>query len=71
MFRYEIGATILVKRYSNTDYEPTEVKILAKAPNTIKAEILSDGWFKRGEIRILTSCDWFSVGRIKEVKDAS
>ena len=68
MFRYEIGATILVSKYSIEDHEPTEVKILAKAPNTIKVEILSDGWFKRGDIRILSGDTWYAIGRIKEAK---
>lgn len=66
MWRFETGATILVKRHDNVEHESTEVKILAKAPNIIKVEILSDGWFRRGEIRILSADDWFSMGRIKE-----
>ena len=67
MFRFEIGATILVKRFNDTEYEPQEVKILAKAPNTIKVLTLTDGWFGVDKIRILTSDKWYSVGRIKEV----
>ena len=66
MFRYEVGATILVKRYEAPDYEPIEVEILSKAPNTIKVLILSDGWFARNAISILTSDKWYSVGRMKE-----
>jgi len=66
MFRYEIGATVLVLKYFIENQEPTEVKILAKAPNTIKVEILSDGWFKRGSIRILSGDVWYAIGRIKE-----
>lgn len=67
MFRYEIGAIILVKRYKGLDCEPVEVKILAKGSNTIKVEVLSGGWFELGSIRILTGDKWYSVGRIKEV----
>lgn len=68
MFRFEIGATILVKQYLRTDCEPMEVKILSKAPNTIKVLVLSDGWFRLNSIHILTSNKWFSVGRMKESK---
>ena len=68
MFRFKIGETILVKRFQNPNYEPTEVRILAKAPNAIKVEVLSDGWFGRGEIRILTGREWYSVGRIIDEK---
>jgi len=64
MFRYEIGAEILVGRHDNLEHEPTLVKILDKAPNTIKVEILSDGWFRRGEIRILTDDKWFTLKRM-------
>lgn len=66
MFRYEVGATILVMQYDKPDYEPTEVVILAKAPNAIKVEILSGGWYPLGSIRVLTNDKWYSVGRIKE-----
>lgn len=65
MFRYEVGANILVKRHRRPDDEPIEVKILAKGENLIKAEILSDGWFAIGAIRILTGDEWYSIGRIK------
>jgi len=65
MFRYEVGAKILVMRREHPEYEPTQVRILAKAPNAIKVEILSDGWFKRNDIRILTNDKWYSIGRIK------
>jgi len=64
MFRYEVGATILVKQYDNTDYEPIQVKILAKSPRTIKVEILSGNWFRVGDIHILTADRWFSIGRM-------
>lgn len=63
MFRFEIGATILVKRHGRPDDEPIEVKILAKGSNLIKAEILSDGWFARGSIHILTGAKWYPAGR--------
>ena len=66
MFRFEVGATILVKQYDNPSYAPIEVKILAKAPNAIKAEILTGGWFPQGVIRILTSDKWYPIGRILE-----
>ena len=66
MFRFEVGATILVGRFSNTDYEPTEVEILAKAPGAIKVRVLSSGWFGVGDIRILTADTWFSLGRMRE-----
>ena len=62
MFRYEIGATILVKKYGHTT--PVHVKILAKAPNTIKVEVLDDSWFRKGQIQILTADDWFTIGRM-------
>ena len=65
MFRYEVGATILVMRYENPEHEPTQVEILAKAPSTIKVLVLSDGWFKANDIRILTSDKWYSIGRMK------
>jgi len=65
MFRFEIGANILIKSYKRPDYDPLEVKILGKAPNKIKAEILSDGWFARGSIHILTGAEWYPIGRIK------
>ena len=68
MFRYEVGATILVRRHRNVEHEPAHVKILAKSPNTIKVKVLSDGWFRIGEIRILTSGEWFSVGRMEVLK---
>ena len=67
MFRYEVGAIILVKNRERLEYEPIEVEILAKAPNTIKVEILSGGWFRVGSIQILTNDKWFSIGRMKEV----
>ena len=66
MFRYEIGAKILVKRREDTDYEPIQVEILAKARNTIKVKVLSGGWFPIGAITILTSYKWFSVGRLND-----
>jgi len=66
MFRYEVGATILVKRYADTDSEPIEVKILARGRNVIKVEVLSGGWFELGAIRILTNDVWYSIGRIKD-----
>lgn len=65
MFRYEVSAKILVMRYENPEHEPTQVEILAKAPNAIKVLVLSDGWFKRHNIRILTSDKWYSVSRMK------
>jgi len=65
MFRYEIGAHILVKRQGYLEHDPIEVKIIARAPNMIKARIISDGWFKVGEIRWLTDSNWFSVGRVR------
>jgi len=65
MFRYEVGAKILVRRRENPEHEPTQVEILAKAPNAIKVLVLSDGWFKRHEIRILTDEKWYSTNRMK------
>jgi len=64
MFRYEIGAHILIRKADEPERESIEVKILAKAPNMIKAEIISDGWFRVGEIRWLHSDNWFPVGRL-------
>ena len=65
MFRYEVGAKILVMRYENSEHEPTQVEILAKAPNAIKVCVLSDGWFKRHDIRILTNDKWYSISRMR------
>lgn len=66
MFRYEIGAHILVKRFEgDATQEAIEVKILAKAPNQIKAEVLSDGWFSLGSIHWLSGGDWFSIARVR------
>ena len=65
MFRYEVGARILVMRHENPEHEPTQVEILAKAPNAIKALVLSDGWFKRHDIRIMTDDKWYSICRMK------
>ena len=65
MFRYEIGARILVMKYESVEHEPTQVEILSKASNVIKVRVLSDGWFKRYDIRILTSDKWYSIGRMK------
>jgi len=65
MFRYEVGAKILVLNRENPECEPTQVEILAKAPNAIKVLVLSDGWFKRHDIRILTDDRWFSISRMK------
>lgn len=66
MFRFEVGARILVKRFPDTDSEPIEVEILAKAPHMIKALILSDVWFARDSIHWLSAYDWFSLGRVEE-----
>ena len=65
MFRYEVGATILVERYENPDYEPMKVEILSKAPHMIEVKVLSGSWFSIGDIRILTDDVWFSIGRMK------
>jgi len=65
MFRFEVGANILV-RQAGWDYERAiEVKILDKVPNRIKAEIVTDGWFKVGEVHWLSSDNWITIGRIK------
>jgi len=68
MFRYEIGAHILLKCRDNPELEPIEVKILAKVPTRIKAEILSDGWFQRKSIHWLSDSNWFSVQRVGKEK---
>jgi len=65
MFRYEVGAHILIRKADEPERGPIEVKILAKAPNMIKAEIISDGWFRVGETRWLHSDNWFSVSRAR------
>jgi len=64
MFRYEVGAKILVKRRDWDEVGKTiEVKVLNKAPNRIKVKVLSDGWFRVGEVHWLSNWEWFSVGR--------
>jgi len=65
MFRFEVGAKILIKRYDWADDKTIEVEILDKAPTRIKAKILSAGWFKVGEIHWLSDREWFPVGRSK------
>ncbi len=65
MFRFEVGAHILIKRADNPEHEPIEVEILGKAPNMIKALIETDGWFTRRSIHWLTSTEWFAIGRVK------
>lgn len=66
MFRFEVGAKILVRRYDWYDEDETiEVEILAKAPTQIKAKVLSDGWFRVGEIHWLSDKGWFPIGRSK------
>jgi len=62
MFRFEIGAKIIVKKSDGGYYH--DVEILAKYPNMIKAKILSDGWFKCGSIHWLNSDDWIPLGRV-------
>lgn len=66
MFRFEKGANIVVRKRGSTNC--MEVKILAKAPNMIKVKVLSDGWFKRGNIEILTDGEWYVVSRMEEAK---
>ena len=63
MFRHKIGARILVER--NEGGEIIEVEILAKAPNAIKARVLSSGWFDVGKIYWLFAHKWSSRGRVK------
>ena len=64
MFRYEVGAKILVVRFDWDEVSKAiEVEILGKAPTRIKAKILSDGWFEVGEIHWLSDREWFSVSR--------
>jgi len=65
MFRYEVGAKILVMKYESPEHEPTQVEVLAKAPNAIKVLVLSDGWFNRYDIRILASDKWYSISRME------
>ena len=64
MFRYEIGAKILVRQWDWNEIGKTiEVEILEKAPTRIKARVLSDGWFKVGEVCWLSDKEWVSMGR--------
>ena len=63
MFRYEVGAKILVKRFDWYDDKSIEVEILGKAPMRIKAKVLSGSWFRIGDIHWLSSREWFSVSR--------
>lgn len=65
MFRYEIGARVLVRRYDWDEIgKAIEVKILDKVPTFIKAEVLSDGWFRIGEVHWLSDKEWFSISRV-------
>jgi len=66
MFRYEIGAHILVRRIGMDT--TTDVEILDKAPNRIKVRVLSDDWFGLGKIVWLSDDGWISVGRVKDGK---
>ena len=64
MFRFEVGAHILVKRRDSPRYEAIEVEILAKSPGRIKAKICSDGWFSLDSIHWLDDSTWYAVGRV-------
>lgn len=65
MFRFKVGTKILVRKNGWTpDQDSIEVKILAKVPRSIKVEVLSDGWFHRGEIRWLNDNTWFALARV-------
>lgn len=70
MFRYEVGATILIRRYDRSPGdEPVAVEILSKGPKVIRAMIMSDGdkYLSRGEIRILSSEEWCPICRLEDV----
>ena len=69
MFRYEVGATILVKRRDDVSKDPVSVQIIAKGTNTISVKVLDNNWFRMGSIQTLTSDNWFSVGRINAESD--
>jgi len=65
MFRFEVGANILLKKIGEGGVV-IEVEILAKAPWRIKALMEDDGWFRRHSIHWLSDDEWITLGRVKK-----
>ncbi len=65
MFRFEVGTHILVRKADWELGKTIEVKILDKVPCKIKAEILTDGWFRVGEVHWLSDDEWIAMCRVK------
>ena len=65
MFRFEVGSHILIRKAGRNYGQTIEVKILDKAPSRIKAEILTDGWFRIGGIYWLSDNEWIAMHRVQ------
>jgi len=65
MFRFEVGARVLLKKY-DWDYkdQAIEGEILDKAPNYIKVRILSGCWFSINSIHWIFDGAWYVVRRV-------
>lgn len=65
MFRFEVGARVLVRNYDwDVNHVSIEVCILEKIPNHIKVTVESEGWGQLGEVLWLDDLNWYVYRRV-------